>query len=106
MANTIAQLAVKLGLETSEFTQGLNAAKRGLQELSGMVATAEKAVAVAEETTKRSNYRANKQAESKGKGNSGNNTKADAQNFSNVMRVDERLEKASNKGLDVLDKKG
>jgi len=65
----------------------------------------EKAVAVAEEATKRSNFRANKQAESRGKGNSGNNTKADAQNFSNVMKVDERLEKASNKGLDALDKK-
>lgn len=65
----------------------------------------EKAVAVAKEATKRSDYRANKQAESRGKGNSGNNTKADAQNFSNVMKVDERFEKASNKGLDALDKK-
>ena len=65
----------------------------------------EKAVAVAKEATKRSDYRADKQAESRGKGNSGNNTKADAQNFSNVMKVDERLEKASVKRLDDLDKK-
>lgn len=65
----------------------------------------EKSIAVAKETTTRSNYRADKQAASKGKGNSGNNTKADAQNFSNVMKVDERLEKASAKGLDALDKK-
>ena len=65
----------------------------------------EKAIAVAEETTKRSNYRANKQAESRGKGNGSNNTKVDAQNFAKVMQVDERLEKASNKGLEALDKK-
>jgi len=65
----------------------------------------EKAVAVAEETTARSNYRADKQAESRGRGNGGDNTKQDAQNFSNVMKVDERLEKASLKGLEALDKK-
>lgn len=65
----------------------------------------EKAVAVAEETTKRSKYRADKQAQTRGKGNSGNNTKADAQNFYNLMRLDERFEKTSVKGLDALDKK-
>ena len=34
MANIVAQLAVKLGLETADFTQGLEAAKRGLGEIS------------------------------------------------------------------------
>jgi hypothetical protein len=65
----------------------------------------EKAVAVAKEATKRSDYRADKQAESRGKGNSGNNTKEQAQNFSKAMQVDERFEKISLKGLEVLDKK-
>lgn len=47
MANTIAQLAVKLGLETSEFTQGLNTAKRGLKELGEAAVTASKIAVVA-----------------------------------------------------------
>jgi len=34
MANIVAQLAVKLGLETADFTQGLEAAKKGLGEIS------------------------------------------------------------------------
>ena len=66
---------------------------------------AQKAIAVAKETTVRSNYRADKQAEFKGKGNSGDSTKQDAKNFSDVMRIDERLEKESVKGVDALDKK-
>lgn len=66
---------------------------------------AQQAIDAAKEVTRRSNYRADKQAEFKGKGNSGDSTKQDAKNFSDVMRVDERLEKESVKGVDALDKK-
>ena len=66
---------------------------------------AQKTIDAAKEVTKRSNYRADKQAEFKGKGNSGDSTKQDAKNFSDVMRIDERLEKESVKGVDALDKK-
>lgn len=66
---------------------------------------AQKTIDAAKEVTKRSNYRADKQAEFKGKGNSGDSTKQDAKNFSDVMRVDERLEKESVKGVAALDKK-
>ena len=66
---------------------------------------AQKAIDAAKEVTKRSNYRADKQAEFKGKGNSGDSTKQEAKNFSDVMRVDERLAKESVRGLKDLDEK-
>ena len=40
MANIIAQLAVKLGLETADFTQALEAAKRGLESVAEKLKTA------------------------------------------------------------------
>jgi lambda family phage tail tape measure protein len=39
MANTIAQLAVKLGLETTEFTQGIESAKSKLSDLANKIPT-------------------------------------------------------------------
>jgi len=66
---------------------------------------AQKTIDAAKEVTKRSNYRADKQAEFKGKGNSGDSTKQEAKNFSDVMRVDERLAEEGAKRVDALDKK-
>jgi hypothetical protein len=65
----------------------------------------EKAVAVAEEATVRSNYRADKQAEHKGKGHGGDSTKQDSKNFTDVMKIDERLEKDGAKKLTDFEKK-
>lgn len=39
MANTIAQLAVKLGLETTDFTQGIESAKSKLSDLANKIPT-------------------------------------------------------------------
>jgi hypothetical protein len=66
---------------------------------------AQQAVDAAKEVTKRSNYRADKQAEFKGKGNSGDSSKQEAKNFSDVMRVDERLAEEGAKRVDALDEK-
>lgn len=66
---------------------------------------AQKTIDAAREVTKRSNYRADKQAEFKGKGNSGDSSKQEAKNFSDVMRVDERLAKEGAKGVEALDEK-
>ena len=65
----------------------------------------EKAITVAEEATERSNYKADKMAEHRGKGQGTDSTKTDAKNFSETMKIDERLEKDGAKKLADLEKK-